>query len=80
MISDGRIVLGYEFFSILVLQVTADLTPLNAKKVAVKFDFFKIAGLVSVFFFPCYLHLWRMLSTFYCIDPKFDRQLSVLKP
>lgn len=51
MISDGRIVVGYEFFSILVLQVTADLTPLNAKKVAVKFDFFKIAGLVSVFFF-----------------------------
>lgn len=29
-------------------QVTADLTPLNAKKVAVKFDFFKIAGLIPV--------------------------------
>ncbi|GKV23846.1 hypothetical protein SLEP1_g33535 [Rubroshorea leprosula] len=28
-------------------QVTADLTPLNARKVAVKFDYFKIAGLVS---------------------------------
>ncbi|KAL8536049.1 hypothetical protein ACS0TY_011617 [Phlomoides rotata] len=28
-------------------QVTADLTPLNAKKVAVKFDVFKIGGLVS---------------------------------
>ncbi|XP_056163224.1 probable plastid-lipid-associated protein 4, chloroplastic isoform X1 [Syzygium oleosum] len=26
-------------------QVTADLTPLNTRKVAVKFDFFKIAGL-----------------------------------
>ncbi|XP_074333119.1 putative plastid-lipid-associated protein 4, chloroplastic isoform X4 [Apium graveolens] len=26
-------------------QVTADLTPVNAKKVAVKFDFFKIGGL-----------------------------------
>ncbi|XP_059648147.1 probable plastid-lipid-associated protein 4, chloroplastic [Cornus florida] len=29
-------------------QVTADLTPLNAKKVAVKFDFFKIAGLIPI--------------------------------
>ncbi|KAF2293768.1 hypothetical protein GH714_004555 [Hevea brasiliensis] len=29
-------------------QVTADLTPLTAKKVAVKFDFFKIAGLIPV--------------------------------
>ncbi|KAJ0010189.1 hypothetical protein Pint_32958 [Pistacia integerrima] len=29
-------------------QVTADLTPLNARKVAVKFDNFKIASLVSV--------------------------------
>ncbi|KAK6121029.1 hypothetical protein DH2020_045219 [Rehmannia glutinosa] len=29
-------------------QVTADLTPLNAKKVAVKFDFFKIGGLIPV--------------------------------
>ncbi|XP_024960082.1 probable plastid-lipid-associated protein 4, chloroplastic [Cynara cardunculus var. scolymus] len=29
-------------------QVTADLTPLNAKKVAVKFDYFKIAGLIPV--------------------------------
>ncbi|KAA8536528.1 hypothetical protein F0562_029006 [Nyssa sinensis] len=28
-------------------QVTADLTPLNARKVAVKFDFFRIAGLVK---------------------------------
>ncbi|KAF8365016.1 hypothetical protein HHK36_032981 [Tetracentron sinense] len=28
-------------------QVTADLTPLNARKVAVKFDTFKIAGLVD---------------------------------
>jgi len=28
--------------------VTADLTPLNAKKVAVKFDTFKIAGLASI--------------------------------
>ncbi|CAI9764506.1 unnamed protein product [Fraxinus pennsylvanica] len=28
-------------------QVTADLTPLNARKVAVKFDYFKIGGLVS---------------------------------
>lgn len=27
--------------------MTADLTPLNAKKVAVKFDYFKIGGLVS---------------------------------
>ncbi|XP_056163225.1 probable plastid-lipid-associated protein 4, chloroplastic isoform X3 [Syzygium oleosum] len=31
--------------SILQTQVTADLTPLNTRKVAVKFDFFKIAGL-----------------------------------
>lgn len=31
-----------------ILQVTADLTPLNARKVAVKFDTFKIAGFVSV--------------------------------
>lgn len=30
------------------LQVTADLTPLNSQKVAVKFDFFKIAGVVSI--------------------------------
>uniref|UniRef100_A0A5B7B516 Plastid lipid-associated protein/fibrillin conserved domain-containing protein n=1 Tax=Davidia involucrata TaxID=16924 RepID=A0A5B7B516_DAVIN len=29
-------------------QVTADLTPLNARKVAVKFDFFKIAGLIPI--------------------------------
>ncbi|KAK2966635.1 hypothetical protein RJ640_002333 [Escallonia rubra] len=29
-------------------QVTADLTPLNAKKVGVKFDYFKIAGLIPV--------------------------------
>ncbi|XP_062029801.1 probable plastid-lipid-associated protein 4, chloroplastic [Rosa rugosa] len=29
-------------------QVTADLTPLNARKVAVKFDYFKIAGLIPV--------------------------------
>lgn len=29
-------------------QVTADLTPVNAKKVAVKFDFFKIGGLIPV--------------------------------
>lgn len=31
-----------------MLKVTADLTPVNAKKVAVKFDFFKIGGLVSI--------------------------------
>ncbi|KAJ7968091.1 Plastid-lipid-associated protein [Quillaja saponaria] len=29
-------------------QVTADLTPLNARKVAVKFDFFKIASLIPI--------------------------------
>ncbi|XP_022762244.1 probable plastid-lipid-associated protein 4, chloroplastic isoform X2 [Durio zibethinus] len=29
-------------------QVTADLTPLNAKKVAVKFDTFKIGGLIPI--------------------------------
>ncbi|XP_057464453.1 probable plastid-lipid-associated protein 4, chloroplastic [Actinidia eriantha] len=29
-------------------QVTADLTPLNVRKVAVKFDFFKIAGLIPI--------------------------------
>ncbi|KAL3724126.1 hypothetical protein ACJRO7_036189 [Eucalyptus globulus] len=29
-------------------QVTADLTPLNSRKVAVKFDFFKIAGLIPI--------------------------------
>ncbi|KAJ8754885.1 hypothetical protein K2173_015397 [Erythroxylum novogranatense] len=29
-------------------QVTADLTPLNARKVSVKFDTFKIAGLIPV--------------------------------
>ncbi|KAK1568299.1 hypothetical protein Q3G72_022797 [Acer saccharum] len=29
-------------------QVTADLTPLNSRKVAVKFDYFKIAGLVPI--------------------------------
>ncbi|KAG6417385.1 hypothetical protein SASPL_119539 [Salvia splendens] len=29
-------------------QVTADLTPLNPKKVAVKFDYFKIGGLIPV--------------------------------
>ncbi|KVI01781.1 Plastid lipid-associated protein/fibrillin conserved domain-containing protein [Cynara cardunculus var. scolymus] len=34
--------------SILQTKVTADLTPLNAKKVAVKFDYFKIAGLIPV--------------------------------
>ncbi|CAA2933978.1 Hypothetical predicted protein [Olea europaea subsp. europaea] len=34
--------------SILQTQVTADLTPLNARKVAVKFDYFKIGGLIPV--------------------------------
>ncbi|KAL8239572.1 hypothetical protein R6Q59_016139 [Mikania micrantha] len=29
-------------------QVTADLTPVNTKKVAVKFDYFKILGLIPV--------------------------------
>ncbi|OMO92082.1 hypothetical protein COLO4_17880 [Corchorus olitorius] len=29
-------------------QVTADLTPLNSRKVAVKFDFFKIGGLIPI--------------------------------
>ncbi|KAI5661510.1 hypothetical protein M9H77_20833 [Catharanthus roseus] len=29
-------------------QVTADLTPLNARKVAVQFDYFKIGGLIPV--------------------------------
>uniref|UniRef100_A0A7C9DQZ2 Plastid lipid-associated protein/fibrillin conserved domain-containing protein n=1 Tax=Opuntia streptacantha TaxID=393608 RepID=A0A7C9DQZ2_OPUST len=29
-------------------QVTADLTPLNSRKVAVKFDYFKILGLIPV--------------------------------
>nr|GMC87816.1 probable plastid-lipid-associated protein 4, chloroplastic [Ipomoea batatas] len=29
-------------------QVTADLTPVNASKVAVKFDYFKIAGLIPI--------------------------------
>ena len=29
------------------MQVTADLTILNAKKVGVKFDYFKLGGLVS---------------------------------
>lgn len=29
-------------------QVTADLTPLNSRKVAVKFDTFKIAGLIPI--------------------------------
>nr|XP_043627415.1 probable plastid-lipid-associated protein 4, chloroplastic [Erigeron canadensis] len=29
-------------------QVTADLTPVNSKKVAVKFDYFKIFGLIPV--------------------------------
>ncbi|KAF5186314.1 Plastid-lipid associated protein PAP / fibrillin family protein [Thalictrum thalictroides] len=29
-------------------QVTADLTPLNARRVAVKFDYFKILGLIPV--------------------------------
>ncbi|KAL3324474.1 hypothetical protein AABB24_038556 [Solanum stoloniferum] len=35
---------GWPFFN----QVTADLTPLNAQKVAVKFDYFKIAGLIPI--------------------------------
>ncbi|XP_016547830.2 probable plastid-lipid-associated protein 4, chloroplastic isoform X5 [Capsicum annuum] len=35
---------GWPFFN----QVTADLTPLNANKVAVKFDYFKIAGLIPI--------------------------------
>ncbi|KAL6297475.1 hypothetical protein ACE6H2_005617 [Prunus campanulata] len=34
--------------SILQTQWTADLTPLNARKVAVKVDYFKIAGLIPV--------------------------------
>lgn len=35
---------SFPFFN----QVTADLTPLNPKKVAVKFDYFKIGGLIPV--------------------------------
>ncbi|XP_059290626.1 probable plastid-lipid-associated protein 4, chloroplastic isoform X1 [Lycium ferocissimum] len=35
---------GWPFFN----QVTADLTPLNSRKVAVKFDYFKIAGLIPI--------------------------------
>jgi len=31
-----------------IFQVTADLIPLNSRKVAVKFDYFKILGLVSL--------------------------------
>ncbi|XP_024039904.1 probable plastid-lipid-associated protein 4, chloroplastic isoform X2 [Citrus clementina] len=34
--------------SILQTQVTADLTPLNSRKVAVQFDYFKIGGLIPV--------------------------------
>ncbi|RVW79794.1 putative plastid-lipid-associated protein 4, chloroplastic [Vitis vinifera] len=30
------------------LQVTANLVPLNARRVAVKFDFFRIAGLIPI--------------------------------
>lgn len=33
--------------SINALQATANLVPLNARRVAVKFDFFRIAGLVG---------------------------------
>lgn len=36
------------FSYFIMFKVTADLTPVNAKKVAVKFDFFKIGGLVSI--------------------------------
>ncbi|XP_009773431.1 probable plastid-lipid-associated protein 4, chloroplastic [Nicotiana sylvestris] len=35
---------GWPFFN----QVTADLTPLNSRKVAVKFDYFKIGGIIPV--------------------------------
>ncbi|KAK4375069.1 hypothetical protein RND71_005746 [Anisodus tanguticus] len=35
---------GWPFFN----QVTANLTPLNARKVAVQFDYFKIAGLIPI--------------------------------
>ncbi|XP_030459207.1 probable plastid-lipid-associated protein 4, chloroplastic isoform X3 [Syzygium oleosum] len=34
--------------SVLQTQVTANLVPLNARRVAVKFDFFRIAGLISI--------------------------------
>ncbi|XP_043707150.1 probable plastid-lipid-associated protein 4, chloroplastic isoform X4 [Telopea speciosissima] len=34
--------------SILQTEVTADLTPLNPRKVAVKFDYFKILGLIPI--------------------------------
>ncbi|XP_057976508.1 probable plastid-lipid-associated protein 4, chloroplastic isoform X3 [Malania oleifera] len=34
--------------SILQTEVTADLTPLNSRKVAVKFDYFKIAGVIPI--------------------------------
>jgi hypothetical protein len=30
------------------LQATANLVPLNTRRVAVKFDFFRIAGLVCI--------------------------------
>ncbi|XP_019078777.1 probable plastid-lipid-associated protein 4, chloroplastic isoform X3 [Vitis vinifera] len=34
--------------SVLQTQVTANLVPLNARRVAVKFDFFRIAGLIPI--------------------------------
>lgn len=33
------------------VQATANLVPLNSKRVAVKFDFFRIAGLVGIISF-----------------------------
>ncbi|CAL5379731.1 unnamed protein product [Camellia sinensis] len=38
----------YGILAVLQPGVTADLTPLNARKVAVKFDFFKIGGVVPI--------------------------------
>lgn len=46
-----------------IFQVTADLTPVNPRKVAVKFDYFKIGGLVI---FPIIM-MYNVVLVFYWI-------------
>lgn len=65
--------------------MTADLTPLNAKKVAVKFDYFKIGGLVSnllaSIFFLSFFFKGQMscIGRARCLITDFDAQQIPVK-
>lgn len=60
-----------------MVQVTANLDPVNSKKVIVKFDFFKIGGLVSLF---RALHVLLFFSSVCYIQPVASKQNSLNWP